>query len=72
MTTLRMTAEIDIWRTAKLMIDKHGEDAAIQAAMRADELMAAGDMDGRAVWFRIIRAIEDLQAPAPPDVARVN
>lgn len=67
-----MIPEIDIWRTAKLMIDKHGDDAPIQAAMRADELMAAGDMDGRAIWFRIVRAIEELQATAPPTATRVN
>lgn len=67
-----MIPDIDIWRTAKLLIDKHGADAPIQAAMRADELMAAGDMDGRAIWFRIVRAIEELQATAPPDGTRVN
>ena len=67
-----MISEIDIWRTAKLMIDRHGDDAPIQAAMRADELMAAGDLDGRAIWFRIVRAIEELQAPAPPEGTRVN
>ncbi len=29
--------------------------------MRADQLLAAGDLDGAAVWRRIIRAIEGLQ-----------
>lgn len=67
-----MIPDVDIWRTAKLMIDKHGDDALIQAAMRADEMLAAGDMDGRATWHRIIRAIEELQAQTPPDGARVN
>lgn len=67
-----MIPDIDIWRTAKLLIDKHGADAPVQAAMRADELIAAGDMDGRAIWFRIVRAIEDVQATAPPDGTRVN
>jgi hypothetical protein len=31
------------------------------AAMRADQLPAAGDLDGAAAWRRIIRAIEGLQ-----------
>jgi hypothetical protein len=31
-----MTAEIDIWRAAELLADKHGVDAPIRVAMRAD------------------------------------
>ena len=44
-----------------------GDDAAIHAAMRADELMAAGDMDGRAVWLRIVKAIEGLLSKERPN-----
>ena len=55
-----MTDDIDIWRCAKLLVDRHGEDAPINAAMRADELMDTGDMDGRAVWLRIKAAVEEL------------
>jgi len=40
---------------------RRGEDAAIQAGMRADELLAEGDIDGAATWRAIIRAIEELQ-----------
>ncbi len=29
--------------------------------MRADELLEAGDLDGCAVWKRILRAVEELQ-----------
>lgn len=43
------------------MADKHGEDAATEAAMKADELLAKGDIEGRRIWLRIIRAIEWLQ-----------
>ncbi len=53
--------EIDIWRTAKLLTNQHGDQAAIDAGMKADELLEAGDMEGYAVWRRIIRAIEELQ-----------
>ena len=55
-----MIDDIDIYRAAKLLVDRHGEDAPIHAAMRADELMDAGDMDGRAVWMRIKAAVEKL------------
>ena len=30
-----MTADIDVYRSAKLLIKQHGEDAEIQASMRA-------------------------------------
>ena len=56
-----MTHDPDIWRAARLLIDQHGEDAALRAAQRADELLEAGDMDGVAVWRRITAAIEELR-----------
>ena len=42
-------SELDIWRSAKLLVDQHGADAPIRAAQRADKLLAAGDIEGRAV-----------------------
>ncbi len=35
-----MIPALDIWRAAQLMMKHHGEDAAIQAGMRVDELLA--------------------------------
>ena len=40
--------------------------------MRADELMDAGDMEGRAVWLRIVKAIEELLSEERPAVAEVH
>ena len=42
-----------------------GNGAGLHAAHRADELMADGDMEGRAVWHRIERAIDELRRTAP-------
>ena len=42
-----MTSNLDNYRSANELIEQHGEDAPIHAAMRADELMGAGDMEGR-------------------------
>lgn len=67
-----MIPDIDIWRTAKLLIDKHGADASIYAAMRADKLFADGELDGRAVWLRIIWAIDEIQTKEVPEGAIVN
>lgn len=55
-----MPSEIDIYRSAKLLIDQHGEDAPIFAAMRVDGLAAAGDLEGSGVWRRVLRAIKVL------------
>jgi hypothetical protein len=38
----------DIFRAAKLMIDRHGEDAPMRAVERAEELQDDGDVDGAA------------------------
>lgn len=62
---MNRTAELDIWRTAKLLVEQHGADAPIRAAQRADERLAAGDMEGRAVWQRILAAVEKLMATKP-------
>ena len=56
-----MVSDLDIYRSAKLLIDQHGEDASLEAAMRADKLLAAGDMDGKRTWVRIMKAVEELQ-----------
>ncbi len=41
-----MTSDIDIYRTAQVLVKRHGEDAPIEAAMRADALLEKGDLDG--------------------------
>jgi hypothetical protein len=51
---------IDVYRTAKLLIDLHGDDAAIEAAMKADRCLDTGDLDGVSVWKGVIRAIHEL------------
>lgn len=67
-----MTSDLDIYRAAKELIKQHGEDALIHAAMRADELLDAGDMDGLAVWKRILAAVEELQSKKLPEGAIVH
>ena len=60
-----MTSDIDIYRTAALLMKQHGCEAPIHAAMRADELMTAGDMEGRAVWLRVLEAVKVLRSTEP-------
>ncbi len=62
-----MTDDIDLYRAAKLYVDQHGDQAALQAAMRSDELFYTGDLDGAATWRMIVKAIEVLQATEPAE-----
>ena len=48
-----MTDDLDIYRAAKLVIDRHGEDAALFAEARAVVLEGEGDVEGGAIWWRI-------------------
>ncbi len=67
-----MIANLDIYRSANVLVKQHGQDAPIHAAMRADAMLEAGDLDGYAVWKRILWAVEELQRAEPGLGARVH
>ncbi len=56
-----MTSDLDIYRTASVLIRELGEDAGLEAAQRADALLEKGDMDGAAVWRRVLKAVEEME-----------
>ena len=60
-----MTPDLDIYRSANALVKRHGQDAPIHAAMRADAMLDKGDLDGYAVWRRVLRAVEELRRAAP-------
>ena len=60
-----LTPDLNIYRSARLPVKQHGEEAPIHAAMRADATLEAGDVDAYAVWKRILRAVEELQEVEP-------
>ncbi len=52
-----MIPDLDIYRSANLLVKRHGQDAPIEAAMRADAMLEAGDLapiihDGHRIWAR--------------------
>ncbi len=55
-----MVDDIDIWRSAKLLVEEHGNTATFHAAMKADAMLDKGDLDGYAVWKRIVRAVREM------------
>ena len=58
-----MIPEIDIWRSAQLMIRQYGDAAASEADARA--LTEQSDSAGGLVWRRIREAIGQLQNDTP-------
>ena len=67
-----MPSDLDIWRSAQALVKRHGPDAPIHAAMRADAMLENGDLDGYAVWKRIVKAVGELLSKERPDGATVQ
>ncbi len=55
-----MIPDLDIYRSAQVLVKHHGQDAPIEAPMRADAMLEAGDPADYAVWRRILRAVAEL------------
>ncbi|MBT5107970.1 MAG: hypothetical protein HOM25_04770 [Rhodospirillaceae bacterium] len=53
-----MNADIDIAMSARMLIDRHGEDATMIAAQGEYEMRERGDEKGAEIWKRIIDAVE--------------
>ncbi len=60
-----MVNDLDIYRSAKILIDQHGDDAGLEAAVRADAMLEHGDMAGAKTWRAIVKAVEELRRAAP-------
>jgi hypothetical protein len=52
-------------RAAKQFIERFGQNAPRQAALRAEELSAQGDEDGAAIWLRIGETVDAMLRDAP-------
>lgn len=62
-----MTTNSEIWRCASLLVEKYGEMARNGAAIKADELAQRGDSEGRFIWLKVTRAVEELLDDQVPD-----
>jgi hypothetical protein len=67
-----MFSDRDVWAAALAMVNRYGDDAMLEAAARADDLLENGDMAGCDVWHRILNAIQRLQASVPADGEAVH
>ena len=66
-TLEEMTSDLDIHRAANELIKQHGGKASVYAALKAEELLAAGAVEGKAVWVRIAKAVEELLSDKQAD-----
>ncbi len=67
-----MTSDLDIYRSANVLVEHHGPDAPIHAAMRADAMLEKGDLNGVSVWRRVLRAVEELRREKPGAGSKVH
>ena len=51
---------------------RYGDDAMLEAAARADQLLEDGDPLGAPHWHRILDSIERLQAKTPAEGEKVH
>ena len=58
-------SDLDIWRSANLLVQQHGDQADLEAAQRADDMLDRGDMNGRRVWLDILEKVKELQRVEP-------
>jgi hypothetical protein len=61
-----MIEDREIWACANQFIMQHGSDAWFAAANRADELLAAGEMEGHRTFMRILDRIKHLETMSIP------
>ncbi len=66
-----MISDLDIYRSAQVLVKQHGQVAPIHAAMRADAMLDKGDLDGYTMLKRVVRATEELvrMKPGPEEQA---
>ncbi len=62
-----VTLGLDLYRSAQLIVDQHGDEAPIFATIQADNKLERGDMEGMAAWHRILAAVRVLLRPRPTD-----
>ena len=67
-----MTSDLDIYRTASVLIREHGKDATLEAAQRGDAMLEKGSLDGQRVWKRVLAAVKEIQRQEPREGEAVN
>jgi hypothetical protein len=53
--------DLDIWRSANILLKWYGAESVFIATKRSDALLDQGDVEGCSDWVRIAKAISDLE-----------
>jgi hypothetical protein len=53
-------SDLDLWRSAGIIVRQHGSQAPEEARGRADRFRREGDQDGAETWWRISLKCEEL------------
>jgi hypothetical protein len=67
-----MQTDLDIFRSAKVLVDQYGDGASLHAAQRADEMLDGGEFDGQATWLRIYAAVVEMLRDRPEKGSMVH
>ena len=67
-----MTTDLDIFRTASVLIREHGDEAAFEAAQRADAFLDRGETGPYLVWKRVLKAVKEIRRGEPREGEAVN
>lgn len=60
-----MAEDAELWRAARLLVDRYGDRAGAEAIRRADNMQEIGDGHGEAVWLRVCHYVRELQKTVP-------
>ncbi len=61
----QMTDDPNVWKAARNLVDRYGEDALRQACLRVEELRGEGHRDAHAFWVEVSRAVKLLRGMEP-------
>ena len=53
--------EIDVWRTAELLLQQQGDSAELAATKHRDAMVQRGDWVGVMTWHRVMQALAQLR-----------
>ena len=54
--------DINIYQSAMRLMDQYGEQAPVQAAIKAGAALRVGDLSGNLSWTRVLNAIAEMRA----------
>lgn len=66
---MTVLSDWELWACARQQIGQHGDGAVEAAAMRADALLEAGDLDGMNAWLAIRDRIVACQGRVDSETA---